>query len=96
MLAVSFPDKPPKEHFYVDEAALIGEAEGKEIDRIAGELLKEEKVPIIVVTIQSLAAHDAASYTIERYAYELFNEWGIGFERRNYGMLLLVSSGDRR
>jgi uncharacterized protein len=95
-LAVSFPDKPPKEHFYVDEAALIADAEGAEIDRIAGELLKGDKIPIIVVTIQSLAAHDAASYTIERYAYELFNEWGIGFERRNYGMLLLVSSGDRR
>lgn len=95
-LAVSFPDKPPQQHFYVDEAALIGEAEGAEIDRIARELLEQEQVPIIVVTIQSLAAHDAASYTVERYAYELFNEWGIGFERRNYGMLLLVSSGDRR
>jgi uncharacterized protein len=95
-LAVSFPDKPSKEHFYVDEAALIGTAEGGEIDRIASELLKEEKVPIIVVTIRSLASHDAASYTIERYAHELFNEWGIGSERRNYGMLLLVSLGDRR
>lgn len=94
--AVSFPDKPPKEHFYVDEADLIGEKEGAEIDRIAGELLKEEKVPIIVVTIESLREYGAASYTIERYAYELFNEWGIGFEDRNYGMLLLVSSGDRR
>jgi uncharacterized protein len=95
-LAVSFPDKPSKEHFYVDEAGLIGEAEGREIDRIAGELLKEEKVPILVVTIQSLASHGAAGYTIERYAYDLFNQWGIGSERRNYGMLLVVSSGDRR
>jgi len=94
--AVSFPDKPPKEHFYVDEAGLIGEPEGKEIDRIAGDLLKEEKVPIIAVTIESLAAHGAAGYTIERYAYELFNTWGIGMKRRNYGMLLLVSKGDRR
>jgi len=94
--AVSFPDKPPKQHFYVDEAGLIAEPEGREIDRIAGELLKEEKVPIIVVTIDSLAAHGAASYTIERYAYDLFNKWGIGSKQRNYGMLLLVSKGDRR
>jgi len=95
-LAVTFPDKPPKEHFYVDEAALIGDAEGTEIDRVAGELLREQKVPIIVVTIRSLSSHGAASYTIERYAYELFNHWGIGSERRNYGMLLVVSAGDRR
>ncbi len=94
--AATFPEKPPAEHFYRDEAGLIREAEGRELDRIAAELLKEEQVPIIVVTIESLAAHDAAGYTVERYASELFNDWGIGFKRRNYGILLLVSKGDRR
>ena len=94
--AVTFPDKPPQDHFYVDEAGLIGAAEGQEIDDIAGALLKEEQVPLIVVTIESLMSHDAAGYTIERYASELFNHWGIGSQRRNYGMLLLVSSGDRK
>ena len=94
--AVTFPPKPAAGHFYSDEAGLVREAEGKEIDRIAGELLKEQKVPIIVVTIESLAAHDAAGYTIERYAAALFNDWGIGSQSRNYGMLLLVSKGDRR
>ncbi len=94
--AVSFPEKPPADHFYRDEAGLIHEAEGREIDRIAGELLKEQQIPIVVVTIDSLAAHGAAGYTIERYAAELFDHWGIGSQRRNYGMLLLVSRGDRR
>jgi uncharacterized protein len=94
--AATFPEKPPTDHFYQDEAGLIGEAEGRELDRIAAELLKEQQVPMIVVTIQSLGAHDAAGYTIERYATELFNDWGIGSKRRNYGMLLLVSKGDRR
>jgi uncharacterized protein len=94
--AATFPEKPPASHFYSDEAGLIHEAEGREIDRIASDLLKEQKVPVIVVTIDSLAAHDAAGYTIERYAAALFNDWGIGSQRRNYGMLLLVSRGDRR
>jgi len=94
--AVTFPEKPAKGHFYVDEAGLIGAAEGKEIDDVAGALLKEERVPLIVVTIKSLMSHDAAGYTIERYAFELFNQWGIGSERRNYGMLLLVSREDRK
>lgn len=94
--AATFPEKPPAEHFYRDDAGLIGTAEGAEIDRIAGELLRQERIPIIVVTIPSLAAQGAAGMTIERYAYELFNHWGVGFADRNYGMLLLVSKGDRR
>lgn len=93
---VTFPDKPPEEHFYVDEAGIIGEAEASEIDRIAGDLMLEQEIPILVVTISSLTDHGAAGYTIERYAYELFNHWGIGSRQRNYGMLLLVSTGDRR
>jgi len=94
--AVTFPSKPSTDRFYVDEAGLISEAEGGAINDIARSLLKEQQVPILVVTIRSLASHDAAGYTIERYAYELFNTWGIGSERRNYGMLLLVSQQDRR
>jgi uncharacterized protein len=34
--------------------------------------------------------------SIEKYAESLFNEWGIGFKDRNYGILLLVSKGDRK
>ncbi len=51
-----------------------------------------------MVTIPSLANYNRldSPITIEYYAYELFNEWGIGSERRNFGMLLLVSLGDRK
>jgi len=92
----TFPAKPTSENFYVDEAGLIAQGEGKAINEVAGALLRDDRVSLIVVTISSLTAHNAAGYTIERYAFELFNEWGIGSERRNYGMLLLVSKGDRR
>lgn len=92
----TFPAKPPAENFYVDEAGLIAESERAAINETAKALLRDHHVPIIVVTIPSLAAHNARGYTIERYAFELFNEWGIGSEKRNYGMLLLVSGGDRR
>lgn len=92
----TFPAKPTSESFYVDEAGLIAQGEGQAINEVAGALLRDDQVPIIVVTISSLTAHNAAGSTIERYAFELFNQWGIGSERRNYGMLLLVSKGDRR
>jgi uncharacterized protein len=93
---VTFPAKPAAENFYVDEAGLIAQGEGQAINEVAGALLRDHQVPLIVVTISSLTAHNAAGYTIERYAFELFNQWGIGSERRNYGMLFLVSKGDRR
>lgn len=92
----TFPAKPDKAHFYVDEANLIDAPDRDSIDKIAGELLKEEKVPILVVTIASMLNYGAAGYSIERYAQELFDNWGIGFKDRNYGILLLVSRGDRK
>ncbi len=93
---VTLPKKPPRAHFFVDDSGVIGSQEAIEIDRIAAELLKEEDVALIVVTISSLAAHNAAGWAIERYAKTLFDQWGIGKRSRNYGMLLLVSPLDRR
>jgi uncharacterized protein len=92
----TFPEKPVAESFYIDQAGLIGAAEAAEISRIAGSLLQEEAVPLLVVTLKDLASQGAAGYTIERYAAALFDHWGIGSPERNYGMLLLVSRGDRR
>jgi uncharacterized protein len=93
-----YPERPDVAAgiWFVDKANLISEADGAEITEIVSTLMVDEQIPIIVATISSLAAHNAADYTIERYATALFNEWGIGSERRNYGMLLLVSKGDRK
>lgn len=93
---VTFPGEPGSQNFYVDEAGLIAQPERQAINEVAGALLSDEQIPVIVVTIPSLAYHNATGYTIERYAFELFNHWGIGSQERNYGMLLLVSKGDRR
>jgi uncharacterized protein len=94
--ALVFPDKPPGEHFYVDQAGMISASDGEAIDAVARKLLTEEQIPLFVVTIPSLASMDAGDLTIERYARELFDHWGIGTQERNYGMLLLVSPGDRK
>jgi len=94
--SANFPDKPPPEHFYVDEAGLIGSKTGEQIDKVAAALLSEEKIPLYVVVINSLASHDAVTYSIEKYASELFNHWGIGWQDRNYGILLLISERDRK
>ena len=95
-IGATFPEKPPSEHYYVDEAGLITPETGKQIDQTAATLLQEQHIPLYVVTITSLATHDAVTYSIERYAAELFDHWGIGWQDRNYGILLLISKNDRK
>jgi len=94
--AVTFPDKPVSAHYYVDEANLIDPGTSDIVDNTAAALLSEEKIPLYVVTINSLASHDAVTQTIEQYATALFNKYGIGWKNRNYGILLLISKGDRK
>lgn len=94
--AQDFPDKPAKADFYVDRAQLLDGPAREEINRLAGTLLREERVPLFVVTINSLSAQGASGLGIEGYARELFDHWGIGSQARNYGILLLISRGDRK
>ena len=51
--------------------------------------------PIVVVVIDRMAAYGTAS-GIESFAQAWFDEWGIGSEDPNTGILLLVSLQDRR
>lgn len=94
--AVDFPDKPPSEHFYVDNAGMLTTEDARQIDEIADSLLKQRGIPIFVVTIENLTLYEARSLGIEDYAQALFNHWGIGSQEHNYGVLLLISQGDRK
>jgi uncharacterized protein len=95
-LQVSFPDRPPAGTYFVDEAGLIDAERERAINEIAAEQMRLRNIPILVVTIPSLDGYGAAGYTVEEYARALFDAWGIGSEDQNFGMLLLVSRGDRR
>ena len=94
--SVEFPDKPPKTDFFVDRSTLLKEDARKIVNETASALLKEEQIALFVVTIPSLSSFEASALGIEGYATALFDHWGIGSQERNYGMLLLVSAGDRK
>jgi uncharacterized membrane protein YgcG len=93
---VRYPAKPGPREFILDEAKLLTPEDAAEIKTLCEEALTRKRAPIIVVTIPSLASYGAAGWPIERYAMNLMSEWGVGWEDWNYGMLLLVSPGDRK
>ncbi|MGB0722705.1 MAG: TPM domain-containing protein [Gammaproteobacteria bacterium] len=94
--AVDFPPPPEEGAFLVDNATMVTADDANAINRLAATLLEEERVALYVLTIESLARYDAASLDIESYARKVFDHWGVGFKDFNYGILLLVSRGDRK
>ncbi|HET9984501.1 MAG TPA: TPM domain-containing protein [Longimicrobiales bacterium] len=92
----TFPDRPADGVYHLDEAGVIDEGEARQLDRIGEALLRDEHVPMLVVTLKDLASHGAAGQPIERYAAALFQDWRMGTAEREVGILLLVSVGDRR
>lgn len=95
-------ERPGDREFIVDKADLIDDADEKTIRDLCDKLLTEKMVPIIVVTIPSMAEYEGTGMRIETFAQILFDQWGIGFDPAktevswNRGMLLLVSEGDRK
>lgn len=95
-MAETFPHTLPPKVFVLDQANMIDPSDEALIQSYAERLVSEQRVPIFVVTIDSLNRYGAGHMSVEQYARGLFDEWGIGSQHRNYGMLLFVSKLDRR
>lgn len=94
-------ERPGARQFVLDKANLLTEEDQKKIQTLADKLLTDKAVPIIVVTINSMADHGGKGLRIETFARLLFDQWQVGPEKVggqdwNRGMLLLVSKGDRK
>ena len=83
---------------------MIDESNVTEIQTICENLLAHHDASIFIVTITSMAEYSLVrpnSITIETFAQNLFNEWGIGYlqvngEAWNTGILLVVSERDQK
>ena len=82
---------PEHSGFVNDFANVFTEDEKSQINNFLSDFEKETTAEIIVVTVNSLEG-----LSIEQYASELFNSWGIGKKDTNNGILLLISIGDRK
>jgi uncharacterized protein len=97
LLAVIMPYKTaaadtlqPTDVFYVnDYADVINEDVEEDIITYGGRLEEQTGAQVVVVTVDFTDGE-----TLENYALELFNEWGIGSGEKNNGVLILLSIGD--
>lgn len=94
-------DPPGERAFVQDLARMVQPNDVLAIREIGDKLLAERAIPLIVVTIDSMADHGGAGWRIETFARVLFDQWGIGYEKIegqpwNRGVLLLVSKNDRK
>lgn len=99
--ALNLPPVPADSNFIQDYAGLLGPGDASRIGDVQRIAYEQHNTPIIVVTIDAMSAYGGAGYSIERFAYELYNHWEIGkrdAEGRllNQGILLLISTGDRK
>ncbi len=79
------------DEFYVnDYAGVLTESQEASILAAARELASQTKAQVVVLTVQSL---DGTS--IEEYAIDIAEDWGIGDKKEDNGVLILLSTGDR-
>jgi uncharacterized protein len=93
---VRYPQPPAAGHFVVDEGGLLDDSARDAAEQIGTKLLGEKGIPLLVVTIPSLASNGAGGMAIEAYARGLFDSWAPGRSDHNYAVLLLVARDDRR
>ncbi len=93
---VSYPTRPAQGAYIADAADVITDADEQVIRQVAAAVEAEHGVPIIVVTLTSFADYGARGWSVERYAHNLYDEYGVGDRDAPFGVLLLVSINDRK
>ncbi|MEM9817420.1 MAG: TPM domain-containing protein [Cyanobacteria bacterium P01_D01_bin.6] len=78
---------------YGDVLTLEDEAN---VSRRLEQFQSETGVHAVLLTVNSISDYSTRDNTIESFATNLFNTWGIGDATRNDGILVLVAPGDRQ
>jgi len=94
-------DPPGPRQFILDKAGKIDSATQGRLRKQCDKLLTDKAIPIVVVTINSMAAHGGEGLRIETFARLLFDQWQLGVAKLgtqnwNTGILVLVSVQDRK
>ena len=97
---VSSPSEIPspwtRRSWVSDTAGILSPGAVKEIDGLAKEVQRGTGAELVVVTVPGVQGAERDRREVKRFATQLFNSWGLGDRYKNNGVLVLVSTGDRR
>jgi uncharacterized membrane protein YgcG len=85
----------PQDNYVNDYAGLLTVRHAGKIRKSFAKLEERRGVEAVVVTINSIRDYPTGDSTIESFATNLFNTWGIGHKEKNDGVLILVAVKDR-
>lgn len=83
--------KPTTEFFVNDFADIIDEKSEREISNNSVALFDKTTAQVVVVTVENLGGEEPADY-----ALNLGREWGVGNDKKNNGVVILLSRDDRQ
>jgi uncharacterized membrane protein YgcG len=86
----------PTDKYVNDYAKVITSSDEKSIRTMLADLEAQTGIEATVLTINSIYDYDTDDKTIESFATNLFNTWGIGDREKNNGFMILVAVDDRR
>lgn len=89
MPALAAVPQRPANKYVLDEAGVLSDKTEREIIRENEKLFEECGAEIVIVAVDFLGGKD-----IDDYAYDLFNDWGIGSSERDNGILLVLAIGE--
>ncbi len=96
MARAAIPPAPEEGQFLHDFAGVINPEERQTILGLQEEVFNKVGIPLIVVTVNRMHDYDPGAPSIETFASRWFNAWGIGSQQKNDGVLVIVSTGDRK
>lgn len=89
VFAASSLPKIPSSDLVIDEAGVLSAQTEKTINNLSADLGAACGAQIAVATVDYTGQSN-----IDDYAYDLFDEWGIGDKKKNNGVLLLLAIND--
>ncbi len=84
-----YPDKPNPARLVNDYAHLLSDAQQAQLEQKLEDYANNTSTQITIVTMSNLGGHDVSEYSVH-----VFNDWGLGQEGKNNGVLMLVALDD--